>query len=160
MLPHYSSIIPAFSASLLSIALNRALVITALDEKYPAYIINNVDGYGVAILYNNENDVCERFSSSKLYTDNIIINGKQDKYLILLCSNRKLRYEFAMVCTQFVDPGLNGSDRNILINNPLGWWKKWQELLGDIISKKEPYSLIAEMLALNTIHLLQLMNQY
>ena len=65
---------------------------------------------------------------------------------------KKLRYEFASICTQFVDPGICGDGRRRLCLDPLEWWKNWKELLGNKISEKKPYSVIGEMIALLEIY--------
>lgn len=63
-----------------------------------------------------------------------------------------LRYEFATVCAQFVEPGIDGIDRKNLMSEPLEWWKKWRELMGNTISNKEAYSVIAEMMVLDDLY--------
>ena len=35
---------------------------------------------------------------------------------------------------------------------PLDWWKKWRELMGNAISSKEAYSVIAEMMVLDDLY--------
>ncbi len=35
---------------------------------------------------------------------------------------------------------------------PLDWWKKWRELMGNAISNKEAYSVIAEMMVLDDLY--------
>lgn len=55
------------------------------------------------------------------------------------------------MCT-ILSPGINGSDRKDLLDNPIGWWEKWKELLGNSIYEKKPYSIIAEMLVLNELY--------
>lgn len=128
-----------------------ARIIKTLPAEYPAIVIRNNEGYGVAIEFNDSRDVSEKFANSRLFTAILIIGGEEKKYLILSCMLDSLRYEFATVCAQFIEPGIDGIDRKNLIAQPLEWWKRWRELLGNAISNKEAYSVIAEMLVLDRI---------
>lgn len=38
------------------------------------------------------------------------------------------------------------------MSEPLEWWKKWRELMGNTISNKEAYSVIAEMMVLDDLY--------
>lgn len=125
--------------------------IKTLPAEYPAIVIRNNEGYGVAIEFNDSRDVSEKFANSRLFTAILIIGGEEKKYLILSCMLDSLRYEFATVCAQFIEPGIDGIDRKNLIAQPLEWWKRWRELLGNAISNKEAYSVIAEMLVLDRL---------
>ncbi len=127
---------------------NGARSIKTLPNEYPAIVIRSSDGYGVAVIYNDEKDVYEKFANSILYTQNLTIDGVENRYLILKCTLDSLRYEFATLCAQFVDPGQNGVDRINLLQSPLNWWEQWKELLGNTISNQRVYSIIAEMLVL------------
>lgn len=61
------------------------------------------------------------------------------------------RGEFALVCAEFIDPGLNGARRQALVADPVGWWRKWTTLLGNAIRVQTPYSVLGELLALEWI---------
>lgn len=132
---------------------NGARDIKALPIDYPAMVIRNSEGYGVAIIYNSERDISEKFVNSRLYTQTLSIDGMENKYLILSCMRDSLRYEFATVCAQFVEPGINGIDRKNLLSNPLEWWKQWRELMGNAISNRQAYSVIAEMMVLDELYI-------
>ena len=58
------------------------------------------------------------------------------------------RYEFASLCTEFVEPGENGDNRQEILTNPYKWWERWKELVGNTSREKRAYNVIAEMLAL------------
>ncbi|HIS62695.1 MAG TPA: PD-(D/E)XK motif protein [Candidatus Scybalomonas excrementigallinarum] len=126
--------------------------IISLSEEYPAMVIRDGEEYGVAIIYNNEKEILEKFSNSRLYTKEIFINGKENKYLILSCMLENLRYEFATVCAQFIEPGDNGINRKHLLQDPLDWWKQWKELMGNTISEQQVYNIIAEMIVLEQLY--------
>lgn len=130
-----------------------ARLIRSLPEKYPAWVIRNPEGYGVAVPYSNPDPVAEKFENCQLHSRKFNITGTHYKrYLVLSSSTDKLWYEFAAVCAQFVEPGENGENRDELIRTPLHWWKQWRDLLGNSISEFRPYSVIGEMMALDEIY--------
>lgn len=126
--------------------------IKTLPIEYPAIVIRINEGYGVAIVYDGEKDISEKFANCRLYTKHLIIDGRKQKYLILSCFLNSLRYEFATICAQFIEPGINGIDRKQLLEEPLVWWKQWRELLGNSISDKKAYNVIAEMMVLDELY--------
>jgi len=87
-----------------------------------------------------------------MYTCTLLVKGKLEKFLILDCSVPKLHHEFATVCTQFVATNEKGQERKELLEDPVGWWKKWRDLLGNKVGDRKPYSVIAEMLILNYLY--------
>ena len=131
---------------------NGAREIKSLPNEYSAIVIRNNEEYGVAISFDDKRDISEKFANSRLFSRNLIIDGVEKKYLILSCMLDSLRYEFATVCAQFVEPGIGGVDRKNLLFEPFDWWEKWRELMGNTISNKEAYSVIAEMMVLDDLY--------
>lgn len=131
---------------------NGARDLKTVPNKYPAMVIRNNEGYGVAIEYNYEKDISEKFANSCLFTQVIREGDNEKKYLVLSCMRDSLRYEFATVCAQFVEPGLDGIDRKNLLTDPLSWWKQWRDLMGNAISDRNAYSVIAEMMVLDDLY--------
>ena len=131
---------------------NGARDLRSLANEFPAMVIRNNDGYGVAVEFDDERDISEKFANSRLFTQIIRDEKEEKKYLILSCMRDSLRYEFATVCAQFVEPGLDGIDRKNLLADPLNWWKRWRELMGNTISDKDAYSVIAEMMVLDDLY--------
>ena len=68
--------------------------------------------------------------------------------LYLSCENINLRNYFASFCVSFID------EENIyeVIENPLGWWKNWSQLLGNKKYDKKPYSLLSELIAVKSLY--------
>lgn len=126
----------------------------SLPKEYPAIIIRNSEGYGVAIVYDDKRVISEKFANCRMFTQYLSIDGIENKYLILSCMLDSLRYEFATVCAQFVEPGVNGIDRKNLLQEPLTWWKQWRELLGNAIADRNAYSIIAEMMVLDELYVM------
>lgn len=123
--------------------------ITSLPNNYPAYTYYDGFSYGVAIEYQGSNPISQRFANAQICTKVLSINNSTTTFLILRSFKSSLYYEFATLCAQFVDPGKNGSDRQSLQNNPADWWSNWKELLGNSITDRYCYSVLAEMLALD-----------
>lgn len=123
--------------------------IKALPEDYPAFVIRTSAGYGVAIEAENELEVSERFNSVRLHTEVLTIGSKTSNYLILRSAFEEYRYEFATLCTEFVEPGELGQNRKFVLSNPIGWWDKWKELVGNASKDQRVYNVIAEMLVLD-----------
>lgn len=125
---------------------NRAISISSISKEYPAWVLRYDDWFGVGIPFTDEQMVAERFSNVKLWSDTIIVGGDEVPLLLLSSNVESLRYEFATICAQFIDPGKDGVYRLELINNPTDWWRKWKSLLGNSVRDKETYSVLGEML--------------
>ena len=126
-----------------------ARLIEALPEAFPAYVIRISEGYGVAVLASEQLEVSEKFNSVRLHSGIITINGQTNNYLILRSAFEEFRYEFASLCAEFVDPGINGSNREALLSDPYTWWSKWKELVGNTNRELKVYSVIAELMVLD-----------
>jgi len=123
-----------------------------VPKQFPAFAMRMNGEYGVAIPFDKEEDIYEKFANAKLYSKEICIDGIIRKYIILSCFIENVRNEFATLCVQFVGPGENGEDRSRLLNNPIEWWQHWKELLGNSIYDKKAYSILAEMLVLKHLY--------
>lgn len=129
-----------------SIKQTGAREITALPSGYPGFVIRTQDGYGVAIEVSKDMEVAEKFNGCRFHTGLIGIDGVVNNYLILSSPFEEFRYEFAAICAEFVEPGEEGANRKRLINEPLSWWLKWRELIGNTSREQRVYSVLAEMI--------------
>lgn len=93
------------------------------------------------------------FANTKIVTKPLEMDGVSKNCIMLLCDNPELRYMFATVCAEFVDPGEDGKDRKLLTDNPQSWGMKWRDLLGNVVAQRRVYSFLGEMLVLD--HLFQ-----
>lgn len=123
-----------------------------LPKQFPALVIRMNEEYGVAVPFDKEKDIYEKFANARIYSKEICIDGNIRKYLILSCFIENVRNEFATLCVQFVESRENGEDRIKLLDNPIEWWGHWKELLGNSIYDKKAYSIIAEMLVLEHLY--------
>lgn len=125
----------------------KAMLIRDLPNEYPAWTINQRNWYGVAVPIDGKEIFCEAFSNVKIYTElNVEISGKLYNLLLLTSSNIELRNEFATICSQFVEPGVNGTNRIALISNPQDWWLRWKTLLGNAVSTDSAYPVLGELI--------------
>ena len=128
---------------------NKAMLIDGINPEYPAWTIKKDDYVGVFVPYFKREDFSEHFSSVRIKTfRSVNIDGTEHDVLMLTCSDMNLRNEFALICSQFAEPGDNGKERGYLINHPDEWWNHWKNLLGNVTSNTETYPLIGELTAL------------
>ena len=128
--------------------------INGLPDNYPAWVIRLKSEYGVAVKVSNFIDINETFSNITIDCRPFSISdGSESYYLILLSTLFSEDYydKFAMICTNFVFTSDDGSNRKELIKDPFKWWKEWKQLIGNVDRLKEPYSVIAEMLSLESL---------
>ena len=126
--------------------------IQGLPSDCPAWTVCREDGYfGVCIPNPGMVVINERFASISIESQDYPDTGDTSHMLMLLCSSRKLRYEFASVAAQFIEPGPESSNRKKIQRNPFEWWKRWRELVGNRIGEKKPYSVIGEMLVVERL---------
>lgn len=124
-----------------------AIAIKSLKEPYEGWYINTSEGYGVAIPCNNDEEISEYFNKCKIQNRYMTIDSQELKVLLLTCVEDEYFYEFATICAEFLDPGDNGNARCALVDNPLKWWGKWKELIGNKSNDERVYNVLAEMLA-------------
>lgn len=127
---------------------NKAMSIDGLHESYPAWTLKQAEWVGVAVPLDSDISFSEAFSSVRIRTEHgAVINGIKYNLLLLTCSEMEYRNEFATICSQFVDPGADGSKRIHLIHSPETWWNHWKFLLGNVSTTKEAYPIIGELIA-------------
>lgn len=130
--------------------LGYAQVISSLkDTAYPAWTVKLTDGYGVAIPYAGEN-INENFSNARVFSvDNIITSaGVMQRSLVLTTSSADIEGPFATLCAELIDPGVDGSAREAILSDPVEWWKKWKELLGNRNIDSRIYDTLGELCVL------------
>lgn len=129
----------------------------ALKTGYGAYEIENLETdnrawvllsnseYGVFFEYAGE-EINETFSGVRLKSDIKILEDEGTiNVLVLSCGEKELRNEFSLICENFVDTGEDGNHRMQIARNPLSWWKRWCELLGNVQGNKMVYDIVGEL---------------
>ena len=142
------NIITEIREAFASLKMNRAIRIETLPYEYPAWVFRKADRFGVAVKQPSELIIAERFSNARLRTDSIEIDGRSERVITLTSNVDGLRNEFAVVCAQFVDPGIRGEQRKILDEQPYTWWRNWSSLLGNSIRLKQPTDVLGELITL------------
>lgn len=127
----------------------KAMKIPELPEECIAWTLKQNGWIGVAVPINEYRPFSEKFAHVQIISEKgARINGKEYNLLMLICTDMELRREFATICSQFVEPGVNGTLRAQLIADPETWWKQWRALLGNTISSNEPYPVLGELVML------------
>jgi hypothetical protein len=123
--------------------------IKSLPSQYPAFVFRREKSYGVAIEIRDDIVVAECFTNAQIKAELMVMPGGITKnYLVLSSGRESVREQFATLCTEFVFPGKNGERRNLLLNDPLAWWKDWSELMGNALKNSSPYEVLGEMITL------------
>ena len=123
--------------------------VKGIPDDCPAWTLIANGEYGVAIPNPKRLIIHETFAHVSIESQTYVFDNEPKDMLVLLCSSYALRLEFAAICAQFVEEGPNNSNRDRIQTDPFLWWKQWRELLGNKISDREAYSVIAEMLVLD-----------
>lgn len=112
------------------------------------YVIKNDNYLGVALDNVNNITIDEMFSNVKINSSNIYIANEEINIIMLTSSLLTHKKEFALFCSQFLEYGYNNENRNLILNDPLTWWKGMRELIGNQFTEFKPYDIIAELLVL------------
>lgn len=125
---------------------NSAMPISMLEVHYPAWAVKYDDWYGVGIPMQQYTPISEKFTNVKMMSKVLKFGNTETTLLLLTSTIESLRYEFATVCAQFIDPGLNGEERNALLSDPVSWFEKWKSLMGNSVRNKTAYDILGELL--------------
>ena len=118
-----------------------------------AWSIIEDDRFGVLIENPNGCEIVENFANVKIYNTEKKLVNELIPVIMLSSDIEATRREFAVVCAQFVELGENNENRDLLTTDPFAWVEKWKSLLGNTIKKKLVYDVIAEMLAIEALHI-------
>lgn len=119
-----------------------------LSPGYDAYTFKEYKiGYGVAIPYKYKEELVLKFNNCKFFTHKLVLENDETIDLLCLGSfNVDIENEFATFCAQFVEPGENGENRKKVLENPSKWAENWSKLMGNTISSKKAYDVLAELI--------------
>jgi len=130
---------------------DKAMIIDSLPNECPAWTIKSNEWYGVVVPTESTKIFNEKFSSVKIGTMHAEINGDNMDLLALTCSDVSLRDEFAVICSEFVQPGINCEKRNNLTSHPEEWWNNWKDLLGNKSASDQVYPVMGELLVVEKL---------
>lgn len=126
----------------------HALPIDDENTEFPSWAIKFKNSYAVAIEVDEKIKINESFSNVSYYTDYFTIEGDRKHLLILSSSENKLRNEFAGVCAIFLEKGEGNIKRKNIIDNPIEWWKKWKDLIGNKSIDSTVHGVLGELIIL------------
>lgn len=109
------------------------------------YTIKEEFSYGVGVLNEHNVVINEKFTNVSLSTKTYIFNKEEINLIVLSSTLYSHSLEFAYLCAQFVAHGDKKENRTQLIENPLEWWNKWADLLGNSIKNQPASALIGEL---------------
>ncbi|MEG0835038.1 MAG: PD-(D/E)XK motif protein [Christensenellaceae bacterium] len=122
------------------------------NTAYPAWTIKFIDSYGVALLYDGNDDINETFANARIYSEEIIFDNQDiRKALILTTSTAGIESTFSSLCFELIDPGPNGEKRAKLLESPVAWWKEWKEMLGNRNIDVKTYDVLGELCVLKVL---------
>lgn len=116
-----------------------------LIDDNETFTIKEEYSYGVGVVNRNNVIINEKFANVFLTNKNYVYNGEEINLLVLSSTLFSHHLEFSYLCAQFVTFGPKGENRKALIQNPLTWWEKWQELLGNSIKNQTASAVIGEL---------------
>lgn len=128
--------------------LEKYMLLNTVLTEYPAFVFKKRDKFGVFIPADENEYFRESFSNAVLESEELFINGKFRRCLVLSSTNSKFKSNFAYICSNFVDPGKDGSERMALLKDPDKWFMGWKGLLGNLEESKTTYQIIGELLTL------------
>lgn len=132
--------------------LNGLRRIASLQDDYCAYTYRNTGIFGLAVEFPDEVEINEAANEVIYCTQTLLKESGEQKFLLLTCLDEEYRNEFAELSYSFVDPGENGEKRKALLKDPIAWWNRWTELLGDRKSRRGSYDVLAELIALDYLY--------
>ncbi len=108
------------------------------------YLSRSVDGYAVAIPFDDERNFNESFVGISFSTNMLNYNDNSFKVLYLFMNESGDLDKFCYISTEFIDI----NNRESLLNNPYIWIDSWIEMFGDSKKKFLVTDVLAELISL------------
>ena len=118
-----------------------------LNNEVIGYLIKDNHSLVVAIENKYNIEISEKYNSisikNRIYNFGTLDgNVIESNVICLCCNNLKLVEPFAKMCELFLL-----EDREDIQKNPLNWYLKWKELIGNRFVNRPVYDVLAELLA-------------
>lgn len=130
----------------LQLALGDVRKLRTIDSQWPAWVGNLEGAPAVLIESATAGELDLHFASVRLYSSSVEIDSSVRRVLVLSCNQSALLDLFSYISVSFVDPGVDGTLRRGVIQNPAHWWLHIQELIGNTVSNPIGHGILGEML--------------
>lgn len=111
------------------------------------YLNKSIDGYAIAIPFNDERTFNETFVGISLLTNTLNYDNKSFKVLYLFMTSLGDLDKFAYIGAEFIDV----KNREGLLLDPYQWVDAWKEMFGDSKKKYIITDVLAELIALREV---------
>lgn len=118
-----------------------------LPGDYNAWVVRWNGKIGVAVPYDSDEHVYSSFA--EIEVESCIINGEQVLYLFINAENNDKQWRslaFANICENFVSPGEDGSNRELVTHHTQEWCAKWKDLLGNASREIPVHAVVGELM--------------
>lgn len=122
------------------------------DVGAPSYAIRGTRGeYIVALPLERRLEINEEFSSVRLTSQEMSVNGGKQYLLLLTYVGDFPPPPYSALCAEFLGPGVHGQSRQKLLEDPVSWWRTWKELLGNENVELRVYDVLGELCVLRLL---------
>lgn len=132
---------------------NTASEVSGLEKNCRAWLVYTNGKIGAAVPCDTVFDqgFFAQFSEIKIeYVKEMRIDSTGYAVLFLYVEHDEVTREelsdFASICADFIDPGINGEKRQNLVKDPGGWWLRMRHIMGNRSVDKQIYSIVGELI--------------
>lgn len=131
---------------------DKFYVLHSLPEGYEGYVVSDANYKGVGIEVDPKfKDFKYNFENIKLFVKEKATNGKLFFMLELVTDQAFDVDKFSNLCLDFLEPGLNGEKRKLIIENPQSWVDDWKSLIGNKATESNVYPYLGELIVLKKL---------
>ncbi len=128
--------------------MKKGSVVPIYQGNDTTYLCRDLDGYAVAIPYNDDKILNESFVGITLSTNILNVEDKSFKVLYLYMVETGDLKKFAYIASEFIDL----ENRENLLHNPYSWIDAWNEMFGNSKKKYMISDVVAELAAFKEVY--------
>lgn len=124
-----------------------------LDGDYPTWTFRASGRHGVIIPYGGKTVINEKFAGAEIRSVEklTLADGRSCPALILSSDHSNSSRSFVTLCSDFINPGVDGTIRRKIETDPLEWWLSWKELVGNRNITEKVYDVLGELCVLKKL---------